>query len=115
MDFEWLEKRWPVIEPALFFIVLTAVVTCLATASITAKVVKTYFSGEAAAAKDRADHYKERLAELESEKTTLLQKLGAHGEDIDALKKELASRGRIHIQDEEPVNPGPNDIWITRS
>jgi hypothetical protein len=67
---------------------------------------------EAAAAKERAEHLKQRLAELESDKSELLGRLVAHGEDIAVLKQDLASRPRIFVGPDEPKEMKDGDLWF---
>lgn len=56
--------------------------------------------------------YKQRLAFKEEDNSVLLEKLKAHGEDIETLKKELAAKPRTFIQEEEPKDLRPGDMWV---
>lgn len=77
-----------------------------------AKFTRSRLGDEAAAARERVEHFRQRVCELEGQKTELLGKLQTHGEDIAAIKDELATRPRIHVGPEEPKNPKDGDLWI---
>lgn len=105
---QFLTSQWEVVSKAPLPFILAALTSAVATA----KVMKSYFSSEAAAAKVSADHFKQLLSESEKDKNALLGKLQIHGEDIESLKRELATRPRIFIQDEEPKDTKPFDVWV---
>ena len=106
--FRWLELQWEAISAApVPFISLM-----IATAFLTAKIIRAYFSSEAAGAKAHVAYLTQRLTDVEGEKGALLEKLQAHGEDIPTLMKELAARPRIFIGPEEPKDTKAGDIWV---
>lgn len=111
MEFiQWLETQWSTVTAAP----LPFIGILIASAGTTAKIMQSYFSSEAAAARERADHFKQLLSEKELDNEALLGKLQVHGEDIATLKRELESRPRVFFGVEEPKDPKPGDIWHRR-
>jgi len=104
----WLMGQWTAISaaPAAYLgtiIVVWAVATLFARARL---------GDEAAAAKERSEHLRQRLSDVEGDKSQLLKKLESHGEDIVALKADLAARPRIFVGPEKPRDMKDGDLWI---
>jgi len=104
----WLQTQWTAITAAPAVYVGTIIIVAVAAWSIT----RALLGAEAAAARERSEHLKERLAELEGEKTELLSKLEAHGEDIIAIKQELSAMPRIVVSEDEPADASDGTIWF---
>lgn len=104
----WIKLEWSTILDAPFTYATTIFLVIFATVLIT----KAVLGGEAAAAKERCEYLKQRISDLEGEKSTLISKLESHGEDILKIKEELSVIPRIHISESEPENSRCGDIWI---
>jgi hypothetical protein len=74
--------------------------------------------GALEASRERLAGAKDEIGRLRGEKDELLRRLETHGEDIAALKKDLAALPRIHVSD-RPPGPGDTvhdgDLWIQPS
>lgn len=105
---QWLRSEWAVIASApVTFIVMIGL-----TAATTAKIMKSLFSTEVAAARIRVEHCEQLLAAKESTNDVLQKQLDALGEAVEILRKELAERPRIFVQKDEPKDLKPNDLWV---
>lgn len=82
------------------------------TAATTAKIMKSFFSTEVAAARFRVEHCEQLLAAKENTNDVLQKQLDALGEAVEILRKELAERPRIFVQKDEPTDVKPNDLWV---
>lgn len=105
---KWIETQWGAISAAPASYLITAVLFWLAATAFT----RWRLGDEAAASKERSQYLKDRVEELEGQKTELLRKLESHGEDIEEIKRDLNSRPRIHVGPEEPKDPKDDDLWI---
>ena len=90
---------------ALSSVPLTFVFFAIVLIPLVATVTRTILGGALDAARERLQGAKDEIQNLKAEKTTLLQKLEGHGEDIASLKTELAALPRIHVSD-RPPEPG---------
>jgi hypothetical protein len=109
MDFvKWLETQWHAVAAAPVPYIALAVIVWVAAVKLT----RMRLGDEAAAAKERAELYKQKIADLERDKTQLLTQLGEHGEDIAKIKADLDARPRIYVQPEEPADARDGDIWL---
>ncbi|MDP2714530.1 hypothetical protein [Rheinheimera sp.] len=104
----WIQREWNNIANAPFIYAVTIVIAVFATVIIT----KSILGGEAAAAKERSEYLKQKITDLEGEKSALMSKLESYGEDIIKVKEELSAMPRIHVSSSEPENSKEGDIWI---
>lgn len=109
MEFvKWLEAQWQAVVAApVPYIALASIVWVSA-----AKLTRMRLGDEAAAARERAELYKQKITDLERDKSQLLTQLGEHGEDIAKIKADLDARPRIYVQEKEPTDMRDGDIWI---
>lgn len=105
---KFIETQWIAITAAPVAYIGTAIIAAWAAMRFT----RWRLGDEAAAAKERSQHLKDRVEELEGQKTELLMKLESHGEDIEEIKRDLNSRPRVHVGPEEPKDPRVNDLWV---
>jgi len=103
-----IETRWASISAAPEVYIGTVVIIWAVATAFT----RWRLGDEAAAAKERSQHLKDRVEELEGQKTELLKKLESHGEDIAEIRRDLNSGPRIHVGPEAPKDPKVNDLWI---
>ena len=59
--------------------------------------------------------YRQKSQDAEADKAQLISKLQARGEDLESIKRDLASRPQIHVGIEAPSAPAVNDLWIDTS
>jgi hypothetical protein len=104
----WLQSQWAAISAAPAVYLVTIVIIWVAAAKFT----RSRLGDEAAAARERVEHFRQRVSELEGQKSELLNKLQAHGEDIAAIKHELATRPRIYVGPDEPKDAKDGDLWV---
>lgn len=104
----WLQSQWAAVSAAPVAYLVTVVIIWAAAVRFT----RSRLGDEAAAARERVEHFRQRVSELEGEKSELLNKLQAHGEDIAAIKHELATRPRIFVSPDEPKDTKPGDLWF---
>lgn len=104
----WLEIQWSAVIAAPFSYIALAYIVWVSAAKLT----RMKLGDEAAAAKERAEMYKQKNIDLESDRSSLLTKLEEHGEDIAKVKADLDVRPRIYVQKEEPTNARDGDLWF---
>ena len=107
---QWLRSEWAVIASApVTFIVMIGL-----TAATTAKIMKSLFSTEVAAARIRVEHCEQLLAAKESTNDVLQKQLDALGEAVEIMRTAGlgAERPRIFVQKDEPKDLKPNDLWV---
>lgn len=104
----WIKNEWSVIADAPFIYAVTIVLVTLATS----KICQIIFGAEAAASKERCELLKQKISAHEGEKTMLIQKLEAHGDDILKIKADLAAMPRIIVSETEPKNSKNGDVWL---
>ena len=104
----WVQEQWGAISAAPVAYLGTCIIVWLSAMTFT----RMRLGDEAAAAKERAELFKQKIADLEDENSELLVQLEAHGADISQIKAQLASQPRLFVQDEEPLDTKPGDIWI---
>jgi hypothetical protein len=107
----WLSSQWAAISSAPATYLATALVVWIASAKFT----RTKLGDESAAARERVEFFRQKLQDVEEDKSQLISKLQAHGEDLEGIKRDLASRPQIHVGSEAPSNPNYGDLWIDTS
>ncbi|MFZ5755457.1 MAG: hypothetical protein ACOY3X_00975 [Pseudomonadota bacterium] len=109
MDYlNWIRSEAGAIASAPFVYATSMVLVALAVAW----ACRIVFGAEAAAKGAQIDLLKEKINQLEGEKSTLLEKLEGHGDDIMKIKADLESRPRIIVSDTAPENARNGDIWL---
>ena len=107
----WLGSEWEAISSAP-----AAYITTIVIVWITAYVfTRSKLGDEAAAAKERSEHMRQKVKDLEADKTHLVAKLQSHGEDIEIIKRDLAKKPSIQVGSEEPADPKEGDMWVDTS
>lgn len=104
----WIQSEFSTIAKAPVVYGVTIVVTIM----IAAKMCKEIFGAEAAAKGAQCELLKEKISQLEGEKSALLFKLEVHGEDINKIKSQLDAMPRIVVSQTEPVAQREGDLWI---
>ena len=107
----WLNSQWAAISSAPATYLATAVVVWIASAKFT----RAKLGDETAAARERMELFRQKLQDVEADKSQLISKLQAHGEDLESIKRDLASRPQIHVGTDAPSAPKVGDLWIDTS
>jgi septal ring factor EnvC (AmiA/AmiB activator) len=76
-------------------------------AGLAVAITRAVSAGALEAARERLASAKDEIERLKGEKSSLLEKLDLHGEDISAIKNEVSNLPRIIASDRRP---GPDDI-----
>lgn len=104
----WMKSEFATISAAPW----TYVITILLITLLTYKICKELFGAETAAKIAQCELLQEKIRQLEGEKSTLLKRLEAHGDDIINIKSQLEKMPKIFVGENEPVDLKEGDLWV---